>query len=171
MEGFRDVWLWANRANTQEIVAAKSVADSVGLALFRGFPISSEDFLRWTDSLSGPHNATRLAPGARAPAGRRIGLHTEDAMLSSIPRWIWFYAAKPADRGGETILCEGSSVFSRLSRAGQSFLANDVLYWWRASGGLQVKESVMRDPPWIERDYRGPVVEQADGFLEISARC
>jgi hypothetical protein len=88
-----------------------------------------------------------------------------------MPRWIWFYAAKPADRGGETVLCDGRLVFSELSGAGKSFLANDVLYWWRASSRSGESGLAMRDPLWIERNFRGPVVGKSGTFSEISARC
>lgn len=154
----------------EEASAVRAVVDHHGVVLLRGFDVSGDEFLIWAKEFCGGQGFTRLAPGANDLSGPRIGLHTEDAMLPFIPAWLWFYAAKAADRGGDTILCDGASVVSCLSEAALSFLAEDILYWWRSSRAHQPgKGSVVTDPPGIDRRYRGPLVEQTDGYLEITA--
>ncbi|MDQ3810522.1 MAG: TauD/TfdA family dioxygenase, partial [Chloroflexota bacterium] len=155
----------------EDAAAARAAIVQYGLVLFRGYDISGEEFLQWTERLGSGHGFTRLAPGATAPRGARIGLHTEDAMLPFIPAWIWFYAARPAASGGETLLCDGAAVASALSRRASSLLEN-VLYWWRVTEPPERPAGpVVSDPPWIDREYRGPVLATRNGYTEITAMC
>jgi alpha-ketoglutarate-dependent taurine dioxygenase len=157
--------------SSNEAAAIQSIVDDYGLVLLRGFNLSGEQFLRWVSDVCGDGwGSTRLAPDATALAGPRIELHSEGAMLPFMPAWLWFYAAKTAERGGETVLCDGEAILSGLSDAALSFLADDIVYWWRSSTLEQPgKTPVVNDPPGIDRWYRGLNVEQAETHLEITA--
>jgi hypothetical protein len=174
MQGRLPVWhhRYARRPTPtpDEAHEIRGVVDEHGLVLLRGMELSGEGFLRWVAGVCPGWGKTRLAPGGNDMAGSRIDLHTEDAMLRVMPAWLWFYAAKPADRGGETALCDGAAVFSLLTKATQAYLTQDIMYWWRSStASAATRTPVVSDPPGIERHYRGPVVTQGDGYVDITA--
>ena len=108
--------------------------------------------------------------GTTKSRGIRIGLHTEQSHEPFIPAWIWFFVAKAADHGGETVLCDGESVVSGLSDTAFSVLADDIMYLRRSSTAPQPTEpQVVSDPPGTDRRYRRQIVEQPDGFFETAA--
>jgi hypothetical protein len=119
-----------------------------------------------------PHRLQVLAEkrGATPSGGPRIELHSDNSAEPFMPAWTWFYVTKAADRGGETVLCDGASVVSALSDRTLSFLADDIIYRWRSSTMPGPgKTPVVSDPPGMDRQYRRLVVEQADGTFEIVA--
>lgn len=143
-----------------------------GVLLFRGFDFSRDDFVKWSDSLTGSHSNLRFAPDSTAVYGPRIGLHTEDSMLAAIPAWIWFYAVAPSQSGGETILCDGAGVVSLLGPTASSVLNRDVLYWWKTSTlGQHFLPSGITDPPGVERNYSGPTYQEKEDGFEYMATC
>lgn len=141
-----------------EAAAAESLQTSHGLVLFRGFDIDPQRFRSWTLQLGGAAcGSGRVAPGARDPAGVRIGLHLERIATPSVPASLWFYAVRPAKHGGETLLCDGAAVMSSLSAAACNYLEqHDMLYWARRStpSAESSQGPELRDPPGLERNFR-----------------
>jgi alpha-ketoglutarate-dependent taurine dioxygenase len=108
--------------------------------------------------------------GATTSGGPRIGLHSDMAHEPLMPAWTWFYVSKAADRGGETLLCDGAAIVSGLSDDALAFLSDDIMYVRRGTALPQSMDTpVTNDPPNMGRRYRRSIVELPDSSFEICA--
>lgn len=93
-----------------------------GALLFRGFAPSMEEFedftKRFADQfLFSPSHAPKYGrpeTHAAAEGNEGIPLHTERAWAPAKPDIIYFYCLRPADQGGETILCDAVRLLQSL---------------------------------------------------------
>ncbi|MEA2562607.1 MAG: hypothetical protein QOH06_4111 [Acidobacteriota bacterium] len=163
------------QVSEDEIQAAEELMQSAGVVVFRDFDLSVEDFRALTKRLGASFSDEKWAPHALARrGGPRIGLHTEQAFTPLIPSAVWFYSSKPAERGGDTFVCDGAEVFSQLSADTRQFLEqNDVLYWHCFSGQPQLSpyRRALQDPPFLGRNFRDHEVILHDGFYEKTFLC
>ncbi|HEY2295248.1 MAG TPA: TauD/TfdA family dioxygenase [Thermoanaerobaculia bacterium] len=156
-----------------EAQIAEQLMESTGVVLFRDFNISVDDFRELTKRLGSSFSDEKWAPHALSRRGPRIGLHTEQAFVPAIPSAVWFYSAKPAERGGATIICDGAEVVSQLSPASRRFWEeNEVLYWHRFSGKPpEPFRRLLKDPPELGRNYRDHELTVHDDFYETTSLC
>jgi alpha-ketoglutarate-dependent taurine dioxygenase len=163
------------QVSEDETQAAAELMQSTGVVLFRDFDISVDDFRALTKRLGNSFSDEKWAPHALARrGGPRIGLHTEQAFIPAIPSAVWFYSAKPAERGGATVVCDGAAVVSLLSSASRQFLEqNDVLYWHRFSGQPPAVpfRRLLQDPPGLGRNYRDHELILHNDYYETTSLC
>jgi alpha-ketoglutarate-dependent taurine dioxygenase len=112
-----------------------------GAVLFRGFTSEPETFEAFTRTQCdlfyfhphpkrtslGSDGFSDLAP----PGHHAIKLHTERAYEPAFarPQLLWFHCIRAANAGGETLLCDGVELWSRLpSRIQELFTRNRLLY-------------------------------------------
>lgn len=163
------------RVSEDEAQTAEQLMESTGVVLFRNFDISVDDFRALTKRLGSTFSDEKWAPHALTRrGGPSIGLHTEQAFVSAMPSAVWFYSAKPAERGGATFVCDGAAVVSLLSSAARQFLEeNDILYWHRFSGKPQPSSfsRALQDPPFLGRNFREHELILHDDFYETTSLC
>lgn len=104
-----------------------------GAVLLRGFGAGVEDFLWLSDALSSEFSTyrgggLRLGPLDREAVGGNetlltvtggnrgfpILLHGEMYYLKKHPSILWFFCERAAEAGGETVLCDGEALLTRL---------------------------------------------------------
>jgi alpha-ketoglutarate-dependent taurine dioxygenase len=162
------------QVSEDEIQMAEELMEEAGVVVFREFDLSVEDFRELTKRLGNSFSIEKWAPHALSQSGPIIGLHTEQAFTPSIPSGLWFYSAKPAERGGATIVCDGAEVYANLSADTRRFLEeNDILYWFRYSGHPQPLPylRVVDDPPGCERNFREHELILHEDYYEKTALC
>lgn len=163
-----------SRVSEDESQTAEEVMKSAGAVLFQGFDLSVDEFRKLTERLGKSFALEKWTPHSTSGAGPHIGLHTEQAFLPALPSALWFYSAKPAERGGATVLCDGAAVVSELRSSTRRFLEEtDVLYWRRFSGrppsGPYLQ--VVGDPPGLGRSFREHETIVHDDFYETTVLC
>jgi alpha-ketoglutarate-dependent taurine dioxygenase len=114
-------WLAKRQQTIDEVLS------QCGAIVFRGFPIHDSlafgTFLAHLPSL--PHgyvggNSSRSVIQGRVyetttmPSTEKIALHQEAAYLREFPSQVAFFCMKPADVGGETILCDMRTVAAAI---------------------------------------------------------
>jgi alpha-ketoglutarate-dependent taurine dioxygenase len=129
-------WLAANA----EMVATE-LTDYGGI-LFRGFEVGSvskfdaivcamtADRMEYVER-STPRRSLSVGvyTSTEYPADQEIPLHNENAYSTSWPRRLWFWCSYPAQRGGETLLCDSRAVFRLLDEhIKRQFQIKRVLY-------------------------------------------
>lgn len=162
------------RVSDEEIQAAAELMESAGVVVFRDFDASPDELRAVTRRLGATFSDEKWAPHSLGRKGPRIGLHTEQAFTPSLPSAVWFYSAQPAERGGDTLICDGAAVVSRLSADARRFLEeNDILYWHRFSGSPRPSpyKRALQDPPFLERNFREHEVILHDDFYEKTSLC
>jgi alpha-ketoglutarate-dependent taurine dioxygenase len=163
------------QVNEDEAQMAEELMASTGVVVFRDFDLSVDDFRALTKRLGNSFSEEKWAPHALARrGGPSIGLHTEQAFMPAIPSSVWFYSAKPAERGGATVICDGAAVVSLLSPGSREFLEqNEVLYWHRFSGKPPEVpfRRLLKDPPGLGRDYRDHELILHEDFYETTSLC
>ena len=110
-----------------------------GAVLFRGFNGGLEGFENFTKKFT--TNYTVNGSLTRKPVSadgttqtvnagdRLIPPHAEMAYTPFRPEMLWFYCETPASRGGETLVCDGLDVWSRLNEPTKDlFLKHNVSY-------------------------------------------
>jgi alpha-ketoglutarate-dependent taurine dioxygenase len=156
-----------------------------GAILFRGFPVDGDRFTRFSERFSAEFvingNLTRESASEdgrtqTVNSGHQlIPMHSEMAYSPFRPEILWFFCEVPPRRKGETMLCDGVEVWSRLSQATRDlFLKNPIRYTFRGIparfAGLIVGRPV--DLPEVERMLDGisGVRYQVhdDGTLDLS---
>jgi alpha-ketoglutarate-dependent taurine dioxygenase len=104
-----------------------------GAVLLRGFGAGVEDFLWLSDAMSSEFSTyrgggLRWGPLDREAVGGNetlltvtggnrgfpILLHGEMYYLKKHPSILWFFCERAAERGGETVLCDGEALLGRL---------------------------------------------------------
>ncbi len=116
-------WVRSQRAKWE------SQLEESGALLFRGLPLlGAEGFdafvaafglsnYSYSESFS---NAVRVELTSRvftaneAPSSAVIALHHELAQTPHFPTYLFFYCDRPADRGGETVVCDSVAMFEKL---------------------------------------------------------
>ena len=111
--------------------------EEYGVVLFRGFK-PPEDITKFTNIYTESYAADsdERKPRSSFSVVREVNsgthfipLHSEAAFSPIWPEIIWFYCVTPSRSGGETILCDGVSVWKNLStRDRKVFLANPIYY-------------------------------------------
>jgi alpha-ketoglutarate-dependent taurine dioxygenase len=109
-----------------------------GAVLFRGFDVSEQEFGELTRRFS--RAMVRHGAGHRPNVGDDKYLHLADPGTSAAefhaelayfvtqPELIWFHCVTPAAQGGETTLCDGTELFSRLGELARPFLERRLRY-------------------------------------------
>ena len=124
-----------------------------GAVLWRGTPLVSEaDFGRWMadcgselleyDYRSTPRTRVldRVYTATEYPGHQRILMHNENAYTRQWPRRLWFFCARPADKGGATPLCDSREVYRRIDPAiRRRFERHGVLYVRNYNTGLDLQ--------------------------------
>jgi alpha-ketoglutarate-dependent taurine dioxygenase len=115
-----------------------SLFERHGVLLFRGLDIEPSNLVAFTNQF-----AEQYAPDAiwRQPrfgehaihtvnvGSFAIALHSEASFGAAWPEIIFFYCSVPPQRGGATTLCDGVTLFERLSRPTQRlFTARPLRY-------------------------------------------
>ena len=111
-------------ADLDERLIIRLLRDS-GVLVFRGFPSGAEVFQTLTERFSseflqhGIKNRPQLNEGDNYTNLANIGqfpliLHSEMSYFPVSPQLLWFYCVTPADSNGETTLCDGSEILSRM---------------------------------------------------------
>lgn len=163
------------RVSEEEAQAAEELMDSAGVVVFRDFDASVEEFRALTKRLGASFSDEKWAPHALTRrGGPSIGLHAEQAFTPALPSAVWFYSAKPAERGGDTVVCDGAAIVSQLSPASRQFLEqNDILYWHRFSGKPQPSpyRRALDDPPFLQRNFREHELIVYDDYYEKTSLC
>lgn len=127
-------------ANTVSSVLLKN-----GAALIRFPDASFDNFTQLSDSIMTPivHHATATIerdPVANDPRTSTVNkgmdaipLHREASYAPGCPDILMLYCERPADEGGETILCDGAVLLKRLPENIRSFVEDLDLHWsWEA---------------------------------------
>jgi alpha-ketoglutarate-dependent taurine dioxygenase len=114
-----------------------------GAIWFSGFTPSMEHFKSFTNALSAGFMEYVGGAMSRSPingdqtvvsvtnAGDNFGvpLHGELYYRNDPPRLLWFYCDVPAEKGGETTVCDAFLLCERLSDHGRDFLkAHRIVY-------------------------------------------
>ena len=110
-----------------------------GVILFRGFKVTMGTFENFTNRFTMNYvvngNITRKSMSQDGTtqtvnSGEQlIPPHSEMAYTPFRPEMLWFYCETPALHGGETLVCDGLDVWSRLKRATKDlFLNRKVTY-------------------------------------------
>ncbi|MDO8861563.1 TauD/TfdA family dioxygenase [Haliea sp. E1-2-M8] len=118
-------------ADLDEQMLIRLLRDS-GVLVFRDFPASPEVFQSLTERFSseflqhGISNRPQLKEGDNYTNLANIGqfpliLHSEMSYFPVSPQLLWFYCVTPAESNGETTLCDGSELLSRMTREHVAF--------------------------------------------------
>jgi len=157
-------WAKNNRQKIQE-----ELQKSGGI-LFRNFTIGSiaafEEFCLTfcTELLQYTYRSTprtqvsgKIYSSTEYPADQSILLHNENAYSSTWPLKIWFYAVKPAQKGGETPIADSRSVLKRIPpKIKERFINKGIVYVRNYDNTL--------DLPW-------QVVFQTESRSEVEDFC
>jgi alpha-ketoglutarate-dependent taurine dioxygenase len=118
----------------------ESVLRTVGALLVRPREqCTVEEFERFAEEFTShcvePDNPRRVEsgvlPGTQSvnPGTHAIPLHAELAYTPFPPDYMFFHVVRPADHGGETILCDGVGLWRDLESATRDYFAgNDLEY-------------------------------------------
>ncbi|WP_433017934.1 TauD/TfdA family dioxygenase [Kribbella sp. CA-294648] len=68
-----------------------------------------------------------------------IPLHREAAMYPGSPGLLAFYCERPAETGGETTICDGIELLSRLDPSIRTFVIEETLVWLLRAPGPRWK--------------------------------
>lgn len=105
-----------------------------GALLFRGFDVTLDTFQNFTSKFT--HNYIVNGSLTRKPVSgdgttqtvnagdQLIPPHAEMAYTPFRPELLWFYCDTPASEGGETLVCDGLDVWSRLKPATKELFLN-----------------------------------------------
>lgn len=106
-----------------------------------------------------------------------IPLHREGSYAPGCPDLLMLYCVKPADTGGQTILCDGVELLEALPLKIQEFVNNAILKWswsagperWMATLGVDSKDAAAvklkhiksRLSSWekLEADFEGDTLK------------
>lgn len=113
-----------------------------GVILFRSFDLSGHNFVEFTDQFSTDYvvngNLTRESVSEDGKTQtvnsgcHMIPVHSEMAYSPFRPDILWFSCHTPPQKHGETMLCDGVEVWSRLSQQHKDlFLNNKIRYTFR----------------------------------------
>jgi alpha-ketoglutarate-dependent taurine dioxygenase len=170
------VILHAENGETVRDVPKEKVAELIrdhGTVLFSGFKASRDDFDDFTDRVTGDYMnyrgggyirkavakgellSTRYDHGRKKQLTFGLPLHGEMYYTDARPACLWFYCAKPADKDGQTTVCDGVEVFNRLPQKWRDLLLDQRLMFLR----------VYRDGEW-QKIYQTDDWEEAVGFAE-----
>jgi alpha-ketoglutarate-dependent taurine dioxygenase len=109
-----------------------------GAVLFRGFDVSEGEFHQLTQRFS--RAFVRHGAAHRPNVGQDRYLHVADPGTSAAefhaelayfivqPELIWFHCVQPAAQGGETTLCDGIELLSKLGELARPFLERRLRY-------------------------------------------
>ncbi|MHB8595759.1 MAG: TauD/TfdA family dioxygenase [Ktedonobacteraceae bacterium] len=161
-----DLISWAK--NSQQKIQ-EELRQSGGI-LFRNFNISSvaafEQFCLTfcTELLQYTYRSTprtqisgKVYSSTEYPADQSILLHNENAYSSTWPLKIWFYAVKPAQKGGETPITDSRTIFRHIpQKIKEHFINKGVMYVRNYNEAL--------DLPW-------QVVFQTSSRLKVENFC
>ena len=132
-----------------------------GIVLFRGFKVTVGAFENFTDKFTSDYlvngSLTRKTVSTDGTtqtvnAGEQlIPPHAEMAYTPFRPELLWFYCDTPPEKGGETIVCDGVDVWSRLSPATKElFLNRKVTYRKRFNNNEHDLDSIAH--LWLGQD-------------------
>jgi alpha-ketoglutarate-dependent taurine dioxygenase len=132
-----------------------------GAILFRNFGVDTADSFRTFAETVSPglleyYERTvqrsvvndKVYTASEYPAEHPIPLHNEYSFSHAWPLKLWFYCARPAARGGESLLADGREVY-RLIPAGvrERFVRDGVMYVRNYGEGLDLTwEEVFQTP-------------------------
>ena len=142
----------------------RSLVDTHGVAVFRGFPLDLTGFYELVEQIS---------PGIRRGVGDEhngLRLHGEMYYLPVRIDLLWFYCVTAANKGDATTLCDGIEVVNQLSSAALRFFADNPLtfkisiprqFWTQFLGDISAEQAAEA----LQTVIMGPV---ADGFQDGS---
>ncbi len=126
--------------------------DETGVVLIRNATIDIAQFARISAAIGedffvyqGGANAGRVAVDDTGTIflatgqdhGYAIPVHTEMYYLATRPELLFFYCEQPAVMGGETLLCDGPSLYSELPAAIQArFVESHIAYIRQLASGV-----------------------------------
>jgi alpha-ketoglutarate-dependent taurine dioxygenase len=180
-----DVWLRSNRGHVGSLLSRH------GAILFRGFGLAGPpDFERAVASVSGEaldyvYRSTprttlgnKIFTATEYPPRQSIPLHNENAYQLDWPMRLLFYCARPAERGGETLIADMLKVTARIGpRVREKFLGKRVMYVRNYGSGVDLSwQTVFQtgDKAEVERYCRGHRIEfewKADDCLRTRQTC
>jgi alpha-ketoglutarate-dependent taurine dioxygenase len=114
-----------------DVAAVRELFKSAGVLLFRYFDVDVERFRAFTKLFAScfvlDMGASKTLGAAGdyvqsiVPAGSPQELHSENARSPGRPDILWFYCRQPAERGGETTICDGVQLWQALGEATKKF--------------------------------------------------
>ena len=107
-----------------------------GLILFDNFEIKPKDFFNFTKKFTTHYANDALRRKERFDnkvlrsvdlGNKRVTLHSESSFTVTRPQIIWFMCITPPkiDDGGETIICDGSKLWEKLSPSCKDFFKKE----------------------------------------------
>jgi len=122
-----------------------------GLVIFRGLKVTREQFEAFSKQAT-PTFMVHVGLGREAVSEDQttqsvthgmdyLPAHIERGYAPPVPRFVFFYCARPANNGGETTVYDGFDVLAALTSATRCFLSQAKLRWL-----LRLKPQV-----WTER--------------------
>jgi len=111
-----------------------------GVLVFRGFPASPDIFQSLTERFSreflqhGIRNRPQVDEGDKYTNLANVGqfpliVHSEMSYFPISPQLLWFYCVTPASSAGETTLCDGSELLSRMKSEHIAFFRQSRLMY------------------------------------------
>ena len=110
----------------------KKIFFEKGLILFNNFKINSKDFFNFTKKFTTHYSNDALRRRKRFGnkvlrsvdlGNKKVPLHSESSFTVTRPQIIWFMCVTPPkiNDGGETIICDGSKLWEKLSPSCKNF--------------------------------------------------
>ena len=107
-----------------------------GLILFNNFKLTPSDFLNFTKKFTLHYSNDALRRKKRFNnnilrnvdiGNKKVPLHSESSFTLTRPQIIWFMCITPPkiDDGGETIICDGSKLWEKLSPSCKKFFKEE----------------------------------------------
>jgi alpha-ketoglutarate-dependent taurine dioxygenase len=141
-----------------------SLFENNGVILFRDFDIRLDNVSLFTDQYTEryarPANRRASTSGSilrdadywkQSHKVVDMPLHSESSFAPSWPEVVWFFCSTPPKTGGETTICDGISIWDRLSSSTKQFFLKQPL---RYSLEIPVPPGFRKRPnkgkqPWI----------------------
>ncbi len=137
---------------------------TAGVLLFKGFRSEIEDFVAFSDQFGNGFsdykggvfksgalnrkpigNVETLLPATGGNQSFPIPLHGEMYYLHNRPSTIWFFCQVPPVTKGETTVCDGRELYSRLSAGTKEFFEKNRVNYIRQLTSSQWREVFQTD--------------------------
>jgi len=154
---------------------------SSGFLLIRGFDIDTEQFKKFTASLStefmpyigGAYNQREAINGDKtvlsvtgANLRYAVPLHGEMYYTKNKPSLLWFYCATPPLSGGETTVCDGIQVYQKLSDSTKELFHTKRLKYIRSYPKFMWQEIYKTDDLNIVKR----ICQENDTYLKVDEK-
>lgn len=107
-----------------------------GVILFKNFKLNPKKLTLFTDIFTSRYSSDALRREIRFDnknirnvdgGNLKIDLHSESSFNPAWPEIIWFYCNDNSAKGGETILCDGSKLWDKLSLDTKNYFQENLI--------------------------------------------